>query len=95
MTFSVFLGWVRSVTGTVWATSVAHSSNNVTDDSFQRLSFTGRQDGPLPDAAIVPSLVGEAVVWAAIIGAHALRQARADGRPARRAGPRCRVSPDD
>jgi membrane protease YdiL (CAAX protease family) len=51
MTFSVFLGWVRAVTGTVWATSGAHASNNVTNDSLQRLVFTGREDGTLPDYA--------------------------------------------
>jgi membrane protease YdiL (CAAX protease family) len=77
MTFSVFLGWVRSVTGTVWATSLAHASNNTTNDSLQRLAFTGRQDGTLPDYAILPSLIGEAFTWGVIIGAHALRTSRA------------------
>jgi CAAX protease family protein len=72
MTFSVFLGWVRAVTGTVWATSVAHASNNVTNDSLQRLSFTGREGATLPDQAVIPCLLGEAIVWGAIIGVHAL-----------------------
>ena len=88
MTFSVFLGWVRSVSGSVWATSVAHASNNVTNDSLQRLTFTGRQDGNLPDVAIVPSLIGEALVWAAIIGARALGGARV-GRDVDVATPNC------
>jgi hypothetical protein len=60
----------------VWATSVAHASNNVTNDSLQRLAFTGREDGTLPDAAIVPSLLSEALVWGAIIGAYAALNSR-------------------
>ncbi|MDQ1674774.1 MAG: protease family protein [Nocardioidaceae bacterium] len=72
MTLSVFLGWIRSVTGTVWATSLAHSSNNVTNDGLQRLGFSGRQDAILPDFAIVPCLVGEALTWGMVIAAHAL-----------------------
>jgi membrane protease YdiL (CAAX protease family) len=76
MTFSMFLGWIRSVTGSVWATSIAHASNNTTNDSLQRLAFTGRQDGTLPDSAILPSLIGEALVWGLITGAHALRASR-------------------
>jgi membrane protease YdiL (CAAX protease family) len=76
MTFSVFLGWVRSVSGSVWATSVAHASNNVTNDSLQRMIFTGRRDGPLADDAILPSLIGEALIWGAIIGAHTLGGSR-------------------
>jgi membrane protease YdiL (CAAX protease family) len=85
MTFSVFLGWVRSVTGTVWATSVAHASNNVTNDSLQRLAFTGRKDGTLPDSAIVPSLLGEALVWGTIIGVYGLLKSR--GRRGERLAP--------
>jgi hypothetical protein len=76
MTFSVFLGWIRSVTGTVWATSLAHSSNNVTNDGLQRLGFSGRQNGNLPDFAIVPCLVAEAMMWGIVIGSHALLRAR-------------------
>jgi membrane protease YdiL (CAAX protease family) len=75
MTFSVFLGWVRAVTGSVWATSVAHASNNVTNDSLQRLAFTGRASGTLPDDAVVPSLLSEAVVWGAIIVVYPLLKA--------------------
>jgi uncharacterized protein len=80
MTFSVFLGWVRTVTGTVWTTSAAHASNNVTGDGLQRLSFTGRQDGALPDSAIVPALVGEALVWGAVLGLVRLRRPLATSR---------------
>ena len=58
------------MSGSVWATSVAHSSNNVTNDNLQRMMFAGHQDGRLPDVAIVPSLIGEALVWGAIVGAH-------------------------
>lgn len=68
MTLSVFLGWIRSVTGTVWATSVAHASNNTTNDSLQRLGFTGYQNGSLPDFAIVPCLIGEALTWGILVG---------------------------
>jgi membrane protease YdiL (CAAX protease family) len=74
MTFSVFLGWVRSVTGSVWATSVAHGSNNVTSDNLQRLILTRRDAGSLPDPAVVLSLLGEAMVWGAVIGIHTLRR---------------------
>ena len=73
MSFSVFLGWVRSVSESVWATSLAHASNNVTNDNLQRTVFTGNQDGHLPDVAIVPSLIGEALVWGAVVVAHTLR----------------------
>ena len=76
MTFSVFLGWVRSVTGSVWTTSAAHASNNVTGDSLQHLSFTGHQGGALPDAALVPALIGEALVWGATLGVGLLRRSR-------------------
>jgi membrane protease YdiL (CAAX protease family) len=76
MTLSVFLGWIRSVTDTVWATSLAHASNNTNNDSLQRLGFSGRQNGTLPDFATVPSLVGEALTWGIIIGAHALMAKR-------------------
>ena len=74
MTFSVFLGWVKTITGTVWTTSAAHASNNVTGDSLQRLSFTGRHDGALPDSALIPALVGEALVWGAVLGLDRLRR---------------------
>lgn len=77
MTFSLFLGWVRSVTGSVWTTSAAHASNNVTGDSLQRLSFTGHQNGALPDAAVVPALFGEALVWGAALGVGLLRRSHA------------------
>jgi uncharacterized protein len=86
MTFSVFLGWIRSTTGTVWTTSAAHASNNVTGDSLQRLSFTGHQDGALPDGALVPALVGEALVWGAAIGVGRLGR-RGDLRQARAPAP--------
>jgi membrane protease YdiL (CAAX protease family) len=79
MTLSVFLGWIRSVTGTVWATSVAHASNNSTNDNLQRLSFTGHQNGTLPDFAIVPCLIGEALTWGVIIGASAALRTRPSG----------------
>jgi membrane protease YdiL (CAAX protease family) len=72
MTFSVFLGWVRSVTGSVWATSVAHGSNNVTNDNLQRLTYTGTEAGSLPDTAVALSLISEALCWGAVIAAHAL-----------------------
>jgi membrane protease YdiL (CAAX protease family) len=80
MTFSVFLGWVRSVTGSVWTTSAAHASNNVTGDSLQHLSFTGHQGGALPDAALVPALLGEALVWGATLGVGRLRRSRPSSR---------------
>src|SRR3954452_24534371 len=77
MTFSVFLGWIRSVTGSVWTTSAAHASNNVTGDSLQRLSFTGHQDGALPDAAFVPALSAVALVWSGALAVCVLRVSRA------------------
>ena len=79
MTFSVFLGWMRSVTGSVWATSVAHASNNVTNDNLERVAFAGSEAGSLSAGAVVVSLVGEAVCWGAVIGAHALWTSRVRG----------------
>ena len=52
--FSVFLGWVRSVSGSVTppASRTGRTSHNV---SLHRLAFTGRQDGTLAAYAILPS----------------------------------------
>jgi membrane protease YdiL (CAAX protease family) len=72
MTLSVFLGWIKSVTAAVWATSLAHASNNTSNHSLQRLGLGGRQDATLPNFAIVPSLVGEALTWGILGGAHSL-----------------------
>ena len=68
--FSVFLGWVRSVSGSVWATSVAHGSNIPRRQSASA-GLHGpprRHPGRLRDPAV---LIGEALTaemlrrWAA------------------------------
>lgn len=64
---SVFLGQLRARTGEVWVGSVAHAANNVTEDSWHRLSFTGREDGIPSGAADVVVFIAEIVVLLGIV----------------------------
>jgi membrane protease YdiL (CAAX protease family) len=67
---SLFFGWLRAVTGDVWAGSVAHASNNGMENSWHRLAFTGRTDGVTARSADLILVVVEAVVLVGIVTAH-------------------------
>ena len=71
---SVFLGWLRLRTGSVWAASVGHAANNTAADPLSRLGFAGRADGVLPSGAAAPSLLAEALLFGLIIAGDRMRR---------------------
>ena len=73
-TMSVFLGWLRLRTGSVWPGSVAHASNNATENNLSRLTFTGDSSGTLPASATWPILLAEALVLLGIVAVDHLRR---------------------
>jgi membrane protease YdiL (CAAX protease family) len=64
---SVFLGWLRFRTSSVWATSVGHASNNITELNLTQLAFTGSTGGTLPASASAPIILAEAIVLLGIV----------------------------
>jgi membrane protease YdiL (CAAX protease family) len=67
---SVFLGWVQTRSGTVWAPSLGHSTNNTFEASFGSTAFTGSSGNAwLPLGPSVVIVLAEAVV---LLGAVAL-----------------------
>ena len=73
VTMSIFLGWLRARTGSTWAPSVGHATNNGVEDPWSRLAFTG-EGANLPTFATVPLLLAEAIVLLGIAGFDALRR---------------------
>lgn len=73
---SVFLGWLRMCTGDIWAGSVAHAANNVTEDSWHRLAFTGQASGVPAMPANVVVVIAEAIVLVGIVAVSSLRRAQ-------------------
>jgi membrane protease YdiL (CAAX protease family) len=71
---SLFFGWLRAVTGDVWAGSVAHAANNGMENDWHRLAFTGRTDGVTSRSADLVLIVTEAVVLVGIVAMHRLRR---------------------
>ena len=69
---SIFLGWLRERTGDVWSTSIGHGSNNVTEDSWHRLAFTGSRDGTPSSGADVVLVVAEVIVLTGVVLADRL-----------------------
>jgi len=67
VTISIFLGWLRARTGSVWAPSVGHAANNGFEDPWSRFAFTGDRAGDLPTFATVPLLLAEAIVLVGIV----------------------------
>ena len=67
---SIFLGWLRLQTGDIWAGSMAHASNNITEDSWWRLAFTGRTDGVPSMGAVIPTVIAEVLVLIGIVATH-------------------------
>jgi membrane protease YdiL (CAAX protease family) len=77
---SVFLGWVSHRSGTVWAASLGHSTNNTFEASFGATAFTGSAANawlPLGPSTVI--VLAEAVVLlaAVLVGART-RAGRAD-----------------
>ena len=64
VTMSVFLGWLRARTSTVWAPSLGHSSNNVTEDNLIRSVFGTTSTSPTAAGAV---LLAEATVLLGIV----------------------------
>jgi membrane protease YdiL (CAAX protease family) len=81
--FSIFLGWLRFLTGCVWTGSVAHASNNVTEDSLHSLSFTGHQSGIPSEGAGVASMLAEALVLLGVVLADHFRRQGCEMAPTR------------
>jgi membrane protease YdiL (CAAX protease family) len=75
VTMSVFLGWLQHRAGSVWAPSLGHAANNVTEDNLTRAGFG---HGPLSAGASFSVLVAEAVVLLGIVALD--RCARGSGR---------------
>ncbi len=73
---SVFLGWLRLRTGDVWSTSVAHGANNITEDSWHRVAFTGDASGKPAIGADAVLIVAEAIVLLGIVTMSGLRRPR-------------------
>ena len=70
--FSIFLGWLRRRTDSVWAASAGHAANNVTALALTSIAFTGRQGATLEAAWALPTLVAEAAVLLGIVAADEL-----------------------
>ncbi len=70
VTMSLFLGWLRTRSGSVWAPSLGHASNNVTEDNLTRRAFGDGALGP-GQAAVV--LLAEAVVLLGVVAADHVR----------------------
>jgi membrane protease YdiL (CAAX protease family) len=73
---SVFLGWLRARTGDIWSASIGHGANNITENSWHRLAFTGDASGKPTLAADVTLLIAEAVMLIGIVTASGLRRPR-------------------
>lgn len=65
--FSIFLGWLRQRTGSVWAGSMAHAANNGLGDNLGRLAFTGRLDGIYSGGQMLLSFAAESLVLGGIV----------------------------
>lgn len=80
---SVFLGWLRAWTGDVWSTSVGHAANNVTENSWHRLTFTGDSGGTPAASGDATVVVAEAIVLVGIVVSGLRRRRRTvDPKPA-------------
>lgn len=73
---SVFLGWLRLRSGDTWIPTVAHGANNMTEDKWHRVAFTGEADGRPAMGADAVLIVAEAVVLLGIVALDALRRRR-------------------
>jgi membrane protease YdiL (CAAX protease family) len=67
---SIFFGWLRTRTGAIWAGSVAHATNNIGEDSWWRLAFTGRTGGVPSMSAVAPLLLAETTILTGIVAGN-------------------------
>lgn len=73
---SVFLGWTTQRSGTVWAASLGHSSNNTLEASFGSTAFTGSTGNAwLPLGPSVVVVLAEAAVLLGAVAIGARRRA--------------------
>ena len=73
---SVFFGWLRLRTGDTWAPTVAHGANNMTEDTWHRVAFTGEADGRPAMGADAVLIVAEVIVLLGIVTVSGLRRPR-------------------
>ena len=73
---SVFLGWLRLRTGSVWAASAGHAANNLTALKLTSLAFLGREDGTLQASWTLPTVLAEASILLGIVAADRLLRRR-------------------
>jgi membrane protease YdiL (CAAX protease family) len=71
---SIFFGWLRLRTGDVWSASVAHGANNITEDSWHRVAFTGDRSGRPSLAGDVTMLVAEIIVLSGMVVTDSMRR---------------------
>jgi membrane protease YdiL (CAAX protease family) len=81
---SVFFGWLRLRTGDTWAPTVGHGANNMTEDQWHRVAFTGEASGRPAMGADAVLILAEAIVLLGIVTVSGLRRPRRAARiPAR------------
>ena len=80
-TASVFFGWLRLRTGDIWSASVGHSANNLTEDGWHRLAFTGDRQGTPATGGDVTVVIAEAVLLNGIVIVDTLRRKGRSRRP--------------
>lgn len=71
---SVFFGWLCLKTGDVWSASIGHSANNLTEDGWHRLAFTGDRQGTPSIAGDVTVIIAEVTVLSGVVAVDMLRR---------------------
>jgi membrane protease YdiL (CAAX protease family) len=71
---SVFFGWLRLRTGDTWAPTVGHGANNMTEDQWHRVAFTGEASGRPTMGADAVLIVAEVIVLLGIVTVSGLRR---------------------
>jgi membrane protease YdiL (CAAX protease family) len=73
---SIFFGWLRARSGDVWTASVAHGANNMTEDTWHRVAFTGDPAGKPSLGADLVLILAEIMVLNTIVVVDTLRRRR-------------------
>jgi membrane protease YdiL (CAAX protease family) len=73
---SVFFGWLRLRTGDVWSASVGHGANNIVEDSWHRLTFTGDRSGTPALSGDLTVVIAEMIVLSGTVAVATLRRRR-------------------
>jgi hypothetical protein len=71
---SIFFGWLRLRTGDVWSASIAHGANNMTEDKWHRVAFTGESSGKPSLASDAVLILAEVVVLTGIVVVDTMRR---------------------